>query len=367
MSYITAIGTAVPEFRFDQSTICRFMESTMARGDEHTRRKIKAVFRASGIQSRHSVLDDYGRTESFTFYPNNLHDPFPGTERRMKIFRDHSLPLSKSAVMNMMHSHPELKLAEVTHLIVVSCTGMYAPGLDIDLVKALPLSPNVQRICIQFMGCYAAFNALKIADAICRNTPHQKVLIVCTELCSIHFQQRPSDDNLLANALFADGSAAMTVESERSTGKAFAIESYHSELALHGEKDMAWNIGDHGFQMQLSSYVPDLIREEIRNLTNVLLTRLKKKRENIRFFAPHPGGIKILQTIDEQLGLNKSESEEAYRVLKNFGNMSSATVVFVLNEIMKKVENANNNDYVLSVGFGPGLTLESMLLQIKTE
>jgi predicted naringenin-chalcone synthase len=367
MSFITAIGTGVPPFRFDQSTIGSFMESTMGKADAVTRRKIKAVFRASGISFRNSVLEDYGKTDDFSFYPNDETSPYPSTDARMKLFREHALPLSKSAVENMLASQPEAVLSDVTHLIVVSCTGLYAPGLDIDLVRTLGLSTNVQRTCIQFMGCYAAFNALKVADAICRSDARQKVLIVCTELCSIHFQHLPSDDNILANALFADGAAAMMVESENNRGKSFEIQTFYNDLALNGAQDMAWNVGDVGFQMRLSSYIPDLIRVEITKLIDALLAKLSIERNDIPFFALHPGGVKILQTIESKLSLSKSEIEDSYSVLRNYGNMSSATVVFVLNEILKKIVPVHNNNNVLSMGFGPGLTLECMLLKIKSQ
>jgi predicted naringenin-chalcone synthase len=366
MSYITAIGTAVPDLRFDQSTICAFMELMMAKQDPLARRKIRAVFRASGIDSRHSVLEDYGRTGNFSFYPNDNGEPFPSTKDRMRKFCQFALPLSVAAVRDMVGSSSGLAIADVTHLIVVSCTGMYAPGLDIDLVKELGLARNVQRICIQFMGCYAAFNALKVARAICESAASQKVLIVCTELCSLHFQQLPSDDNILANALFGDGSACMLVESEKGATKSLQIHSFHSDLALNGAEDMAWNIGDLGFQMRLSSYVPELIKGQIANLIRSLLDKIMVKRNDIRFFAMHPGGVKILKTIEEQLGLSKLDNESAYTVLRKFGNLSSATVVFVLKEIFQKLSENDHDNYVLSMGFGPGLTLESMLLKIKT-
>jgi predicted naringenin-chalcone synthase len=242
---------------------------------------------------------------------------------------------------------------------------MYAPGLDIDLVRLLDLPRNVQRICIQFMGCYAAFNALKVANAICKSEANQKVLIVCTELCSIHFQKMPTDDNLLANALFADGSACMLIQSQAATGVNLSIGSFHSDLVLNGAGDMGWNIGDDGFQMRLSSYVPDLIRGEIKQLIGRLLNGLEMSEKNIRFYALHPGGVKILRAIEDQLGVTASDNAEAYSILKNFGNMSSATVVFVLSEIVRKIRSENNGEQILSMGFGPGLTMESMLLQIK--
>lgn len=339
------------------------METMMGKGDVTVGRKIKAVFRASGISQRFSVLDDYGKVSDFSFYPNDDSSKFPGTDARMKVFRNNALSLSVSAVQDMIHSNPHVSLHGISHLIVVSCTGMYAPGLDIDLVKALELNRSVHRTCIQFMGCYAAFNALKVADAICESAASQKVLIVCTELCSIHFQQTPTDDNILANALFGDGSACMLVESQ-SAQKRMNIHSFYNDLALKGQDDMAWSVGDEGFQMRLSSYIPDLIKTEIRPLINSLLARITNEIGNIAYYAMHPGGVKILRTIEAELGLLPAQNEMAYHVLKNYGNMSSPTVVFVLREIFLRLNPADDNKYIMSMGFGPGLTLESMLLRI---
>jgi prepilin-type processing-associated H-X9-DG protein len=265
------------------------MEKSMNLDSENARR-LRAIFRASGIESRHSVLADYGKTEDFSFYPNNGSQVYPGTEARMTVFREHALPLSVSAVKNMLAVNPTVSLDHITHLIVVCCTGMYAPGLDIDLVKSLKLPYSVQRTCIHFMGCYAAFNALKAADAFCKSTENAKVLIVCTELCSIHFQHLPTEDNILANALFADGSASILVESNPSSSKKLSLESFHSDLAVKGEHDMVWAVGDGGFQMRLSSFIPELIREEISTLIKTLLKKISKAKEQIKYFAIHPGG-----------------------------------------------------------------------------
>src|SRR6185436_12151895 len=158
--------------------------------------------RASGIETRYSVLEDYGRTHSFNYYENSPGlEPFPSTKRRLELYQRHALSLSLEAVSRCLSGIADFRKDSVTHLIVVSCTGLYAPGLDIDLVKALGLNSNIERTCINFMGCYAAFNALKIAEATCRANHASKVLIVCAELCSIHFQKENTDDNQLANAL----------------------------------------------------------------------------------------------------------------------------------------------------------------------
>jgi prepilin-type processing-associated H-X9-DG protein len=242
---------------------------------------------------------------------------------------------------------------------------MYAPGLDIDLVKQLRLQTTVQRTAINFMGCYAAFNALKVADAFCKSDPDARVLIVCTELCSLHFQREATEDNLLANALFADGSAAVLVESTSKSTLKLKFESFHNDLSREGDQDMAWTVGDLGFEMKLSSYVPEIIRSGIAELTNSLLKKISKKLSDIHHFAIHPGGKKILEVIEKELGISHSQNQSAYQVLQQYGNMSSPTVLFVLKEVIKTLSKKNEGENILSFAFGPGLTLESMVLQIE--
>ncbi|HEY3402017.1 MAG TPA: type III polyketide synthase [Ohtaekwangia sp.] len=365
MSYITAIGTANPENILSQSAIAEFMVRVMQL-DQVNSRKLRAIFKSSGIETRHSVLDDYGKTEGFHFYSNSADfEPFPSTEKRQATFRQHALGLSLQAIENLRDRHSFFDPRQITHLILVCCTGMYAPGLDIELVQKLNIPGTVQRTCITFMGCYAAFNALKAADAFCKTDSTGKVLIVCTELCSLHFQKKTSDDNLLANALFADGSAALLVEAIPSSAKRLRLAAFHNDLAPEGSNDMAWTIGDLGFEMKLSSYVPEIIKGGIKKLTDSLLLKIDKQISDIRYFAIHPGGKKILEAIEEQLRIGKNQNQAAYDVLRNFGNMSSPTVLFVLQKIFQGLTTDDHNEHILSFAFGPGLTLESMLLEIE--
>jgi prepilin-type processing-associated H-X9-DG protein len=364
MSFVTSIGTANPSNKFNQSQLADFMVQAMQLNEQDAR-KLKTIFRASGIETRYSVIDDYGEKEKFTFYSNTLNlEPLPTTKARLELFREKSLSLSLKAIDACLTKVPGIEKS-ITHLIVVSCTGMYAPGLDIDLVKSLHLSPSVQRLCINFMGCYAAFNAIKIADSYCASDPNAKVLVVCTELCSIHFQKEFTDDNLLANALFADGSAALLIESSPRKGVNLKPVSFFCDLATEGEQDMAWTVGDLGFEMRLSSYVPEVIKSGIANLTKKLLAQISNQLSDISYYAIHPGGKKILEVIEQELGLTKKDNQASYEVLKKYGNMSSPTVLFVLNEIRKTLNGVDNGKKILSFAFGPGLTLESLVFEIQ--
>ena len=365
MSFITSIGTATPPHQLQQASIAEFMIHAMRLGVDDSR-KLRVLFRASGIEVRHSVLEDYGKTHDYHFYENSAGmEPFPSTKRRLELYQRHALALSLEAVARCLGSLVEFRKDSITHLVVVSCTGMYAPGLDIDIVKALGLNSFVERTSINFMGCYAAFNALKLAHANCSLRADSKVLVVCTELCSIHFQKENTEDNMLANALFADGASAVLVEGTPRTGFNLLLESFHCELATEGEHDMTWTVGDLGFEMRLSSYVPEVVGSGIKSLTRELLSKTNLDLPAITYFAIHPGGKKILETIESELGLTKEQNKYAYKVLRKYGNMSSPTVLFVLREILDSLKVEDSGKRILSFAFGPGLTLESAVLKIE--
>ena len=367
-SYLGAIGTANPAHRIAQPQIAEFMARALQFGEDDTR-KLRALYRVSGIEHRYSVLPDYGRAlGEYTFFPNTpTLEPFPSVGQRMAAYRREALPLALQAVRASLDQVPDVVVATITHLVTVSCTGMYAPGLDIELVQALGLRPDVRRTCVNFMGCYAAVNALKLADAFCRADANARVLVVSVELCTLHFQKSPQEDHLISNALFGDGAAAALVQALPLPNGApsLALEGFHCGLEPDGHDDMAWHINDFGFEMTLSSYVPKLIQRGIGKLTDGLLASLPVQLRDIRHFAIHPGGRKILETIETELGLTREDNRHAYRVLRNYGNMSSATVLFVLREVLAAATPADHGAPVLSFAFGPGLTMEAMLLQLS--
>lgn len=374
--YITAIGTAVPTYKIAQSDVARFMANAHQLDAEETKR-LYALYRASGIQYRHSVLPDYGLTEGFTFFPNTKDlEPFPDIHQRMELYRHQASKLSYKAAKDCLSQMPEaFSPASITHLIYVSCTGMFAPGVDIELIPKLGLNTHVQRTAINFMGCYAAFNAIKVADSIVRANSEAHVLIVCTELCTLHFQKSKNEDNLLANALFADGSAAVLISGKKiATMTQLSLEQFYCDLAPEGQQDMAWEIGNFGFEMRLSHYVPTIIKKGIRQLTHNLLNNLIVETEDLSeseellsvdFCAIHPGGKRILKVIEETLDIKREQNIYAHRILKQFGNMSSPTILFVLKDLCQHLTVHDNDKNILGLAFGPGLTLESMLLRVS--
>jgi alpha-pyrone synthase len=362
-SYISSIGVALPQHRISQQETGEFMIRHLGL-DEESKKMLAVLYRASGIQQRFSVIGDFANDpQNFTFFPKNeTLEPFPTIGQRMKLYEQEAIKLSVKAVKNGLS---ENDLEQVTHLITVSCTGMYAPGLDIDLVTELGLKTDIQRTAINFMGCYAAFNALKVADSIVGKDPKANVLIVATELCSIHVVKSNNPDSLLSNALFGDGAAAVLVQGKRPERLQLGLAGFYADMEPAGNADMAWRIGDHAFEMKLSAEVPETIRKGIGTLTSKLLSKLALDLAAIDHFAIHPGGKRILEVIEEELGMTKSQNEHAYNIMRECGNMSSPTVLFVLQKIMQSLEAKNDGDNILSFAFGPGLTMESMLLKVS--
>ena len=249
---ISAIGTATPANRIPQEVIGEFMvKAHQLQGEERTR--LIALYRATGIGHRYSVLPDYGASpEDFTFFQDGF-TPFPRTSERNALYKKNALPLALAAVEDCIPDGFDKK--SITHLITVSCTGLYAPGMDIELVAALGLGPNTRRTAINFMGCYAAFNAVNLAKTICESSSASKVLIVSVELCSLHFQKSAIPDFMLSNALFGDGAAAALVENS-SAATNLQVMASHCALVPEGNLDMSWQVGDTGFEMKLSENVP---------------------------------------------------------------------------------------------------------------
>lgn len=363
-THIVSIGKASPPYKFSQAEVVNFMIKAHDFDDTEAR-KLRILYRASAIDYRYSVLPDYSIGAGKALFPEDVSKgAMPGTSARMGLYSQHAPVLAVEAATSCLaerHTSP----SAITHLITVSCTGMYAPGLDIDLMDRLELNTQVQRFSINFMGCYAAFNALKLADAICKADASAQVLVVCVELCTLHFQRSTLNDYLMANSIFADGAAALLLKSQQEGSPGISLEGFHSDLARQGHKDMAWHIGDLGFEMRLSAYVPEIIRQQADGLVKQLLRRFHIDIPSVEYFAVHPGGKKILEAVEKSLQISSAQNRFAYDVLRNFGNMSSVTVLFVLHQIWQQARQASHQGAsILSMSFGPGLTIESALMRL---
>lgn len=357
MSKIISIGTAVPAWKHRQEDILSFMLPAYALTATDAR-KIKFLYHQSAISVRHSVIPDYSRPVSeWKFYPQTESmEPFPSLEIRMQWYNRYAAPLSVDAVRDCLQGIT--KANGITHLITVSCTGMSAPGLDLQLVELLDLPKTTWRTSINFMGCYAAIHAMKLADAICRSDTTAKVLLVCTELCTLHFQREPTADNIASSLLFADGSAAALVVHDDDEHRGLLLTSFYSELVPKGKKDMAWELSSSGFQMTLSNYIPSLIAEDFELLTSRALHQAGINSVDIDHWCIHPGGKKILEVVSNSLQLPENALQHSYDVLDQYGNMSSSTILFVLKKMMNKL---NSGDHIFGAAFGPGLTMETFV------
>lgn len=362
MSKIVSIATGVPTHKHQQDAIFSFAENIYCK-DEAQSRKMKFLYRHSGIETRYSVMPDYSAAaEQRKFYEKNeCLEPFPNLEKRMEWFAEHAVDLSVKTIEDCIHG--KIGPLAISHLITVSCTGLGAPGLDLEIMEAMQLPSDIFRTSVNFMGCYAAIHALKIADGICNADINANVVIVCTELCTLHFQKASSIDNITSTLLFGDGCAAMLVQNAGTPNNGFSLKQFYSEVAFRGKKDMSWQLSSKGFLMTLSGYVPDLLKEDFNLLLERALQKASLTKSDISHWCIHPGGVKILEAIEKSAGLGKSDLQYSYDILRDYGNMSSPTVLFVLKKIMDELEAEPGHPpaTVFSVAFGPGLTMETFV------
>jgi predicted naringenin-chalcone synthase len=358
LSKIISIATGVPAYKHTQQELFAFADKIYSKQDTDSR-KLKFLYNHSGIDTRYSVLPDFNvaNKERVFFSAQEDLQPVPSITKRMDVYNNNAASLSIKTINECIAG--KINANEITHLITVSCTGMSAPGLDLQIMEQMQLPKNTIRTSVNFMGCYAAIHAMKIADSFCNNDKSAKVIIVCTEFCTLHFQTDATIDNLTSSLLFADGCAALLMQ-HNDAGKGLLLENFYSDVNFTGKDDMSWSLSTTGFLMTLSGYVPDLIKADFENLVTRALQQTNRKIENVTNWAIHPGGKKILDTIQQQMKLNEDALEHSYDVLKNYGNMSSPTVLFVLQKIMNSIiQNNKENAVVLGAAFGPGLTMET--------
>lgn len=366
MSVIASIGTAVPLYKYNQSTLCEYM-GAVSNLDAEAQRKLELLYAKSAIDNRYAVLPDFANAnfEDNFFTNSSQHEISPSIDLRLEKYNEHAPLLALAAIAQC--DFEKLSLSNITHLITVSCTGMSAPGLEITLIEKLGLRKNIKRSSINFMGCYAAIHGLQQADYICSADATATVLVVCVELCTLHFQHEPTTDNLVANSLFADGAAAAIVTSDsiaiEHSLQGFRLENFFSQIISDGSKDMAWQISERGFLMTLSAYIPKLIENNLEEFLNGALSELLLSKTHIANWAVHPGGRKILEAVASKLELKSEDLQSSYQTLRNYGNMSSPTILFVIKDILAKQNTANTEEYTFALAFGPGLVMESCLLK----
>ena len=345
-AYLNRIATAVPEHDVHDAFV-------MFAGQMLAEPRLRSVFRRmvtrADIAHRYSFLDPYKGSGHFSshdaneFYQTNN---FPTTSRRMELFERNAPVLMRKTVDRLTLSDEER--AGISHVLVTCCTGLYAPGLDFEIVEHLGLSPDVERTMVGFMGCYAAINALKLARHIVRSEPKAGVLMLNLELCTLHFQETQELEQVLSFLVFADGAAASLITARE---QGLALDAFKAVWVPETRGLITWKIRGLGFDMQLSGQVPGELSRALHE------GELMTERNEIDLWAVHPGGRSILDAVEKALELPKDALAASREVLSSFGNMSSATVMFVLQRIMEQAQPGQRG---CAMSFGPGLTAETM-------
>ena len=353
---IAGLGTALPPHRVSQADAAQIAKQYSCETAAQERLFV-TLYRRAGVNSRSSVVLDNseGPLDSRqSFYTSSC----PTTMDRMRKYEAESSPLAVAASRAALRD-AGVESDRVTHLVTVSCSGFHAPGFDIDLVKQLPLPRWVARTHIGFMGCHGALNGLRVARAFVDADPSACILLCALELCSLHHQYGWDADKVVANALFADGAAAVVgLAPKAARTKRYEVVSSGSVVIEDSEDAMSWRIGNHGFEMTLSSRVPELINQHLRPWLEHWLASFHLDMASIRSWAVHPGGPRILSAVGEAVDLDDKALETSQQVLADQGNMSSPTILFILDRLSR----SGHRGPCLALGFGPGLTAEAALL-----
>jgi len=380
--FIHALARALPPTIYPQAAI-RDMMKAQPELDRLGQRLTSMVYNASGIDQRHSAIDEFFRTPDMPaglfFDPASSRMLSPSTRARNEVYTREASKLFVQAAQDAL-TGSEVDADAITHVITVSCTGFFAPGPDYAVVRGLELGADVQRFHVGFMGCYAAFPALKMAKAFCEADPQAVVLVICAELCTLHMHSSSHPDAIIANSVFADGAAAALVSAQPPALGRAALELDHFETTLTpvgiGETEMAWTVGDQGFDIVLSTYVPSIIESHIVGALVPLMTRSSASTEpaggqeeqshaqpphseQVAHWAIHPGGRSILDKVQSSLSLSDAQLRASREVLRLYGNMSSVTILFILADLLRDMK---AGEQVCAMAFGPGLTVESGLM-----
>jgi predicted naringenin-chalcone synthase len=351
-AFINRVATAVPAH--DVHTTFENFAHSLFRDDRRNASLFKKMTVLSGIEHRYSVLSvgperSNTAVDAHEFYRRG---DFPDTAARMRLFEQFSPDLAEAAVERLELGGDR---EHITHLLITCCTGFSAPGLDFVVMERCKLPSSVERTMIGFMGCYAAINALKLARHIVRSEPKSRVLVLNLELCTLHLQETANLEQVLSFLLFSDGCAAALVTAEP-TG--ISLDSFRAVL-VPGTSDMiTWNIGDFGFDMVLSGQVPSTIQSALRGSAGEILAGAKPS--DIDLWAVHPGGRTVLDAVERAFELAPSALAPSREVLRSYGNMSSATVMFVIEKMLASAQRGLSG---CAMAFGPGLTAETMLFR----
>ncbi len=358
---LSGLGTAVPPRVLKQ---CEAAEASRAfcAADARQTRALSMLYGRSGVETRNTVVvraDEGTLQERVPFYPAAIgpDDRGPTTGQRMAWYEAEAPPLAETAARRALDD-ASTPVDAITHLVTVSCTGFFSPGIDAVLIDALGLPRTVHRTHVGFMGCHGALNGLRVA-ASQAGAAEARVLLCAVELCSLHFAYGWNSEMIVANTLFADGAAAVVgVAAQNGTTRGWTVQAQGTFLMPKSGDAMSWRIGDHGFRMTLSAEVPELIRTNLGEWLRGWLKHQGLRVDEVGSWAVHPGGPRILDAVEDALALENGILDVSRDVLRSHGNMSSPTVLFVLERLRK----AGAALPCVALAFGPGLVVEAMLV-----
>ena len=359
---IIGLGIAAPHHSIERERSLEFAQTMLYQPGKEAR-ALPALYRMTSVQTRGSVLLLAGTegepiTQDFYADAECPDDRGPSTKSRCDRFAMEAMPLASRACREALVD-ANIKPDAITHLVVVTCTGFYSPGLDVELIDELGLNPEAQRVQVGFMGCHAAINGFRVARGLIAAEPGAKVLMVCVEICSVHFQYGWDTDRVVSNAIFADGAAAVVLSGADEGETCPAIIATGSRLVANSKEAMSWRIGNNGFAMTLSAEVPGLIEATLRDYISGWLAKNQLTLGDIAGWAVHPGGPRILRAVEVSLELPPTALAESRAVLSEHGNMSSATMLFILRRFL---DNEIERPWLM-LGFGPGLEIEVALIR----
>jgi predicted naringenin-chalcone synthase len=360
--HLSGLGTAVPPGVLTQTDAAEASRA-FCLADEKRARALRMLFGRSGVETRNTVVvrSDQGTLqERVPCYPaaSGPEDRGPTTGERMAWYEAEAPPLAEAAARRALEE-ASTPVDAITHLVTVSCTGFFSPGLDAALIEALGMPRTVQRTHVGFMGCHGALNGLRVAASQAAGEPEARVLLCAVELCSIHFAYGWDQEMIVANSLFADGAAAVVgVPTQNGESPGWSVQAQGTFLMPQSAEAMSWRIGDHGFRMTLSAAVPELIRVNLGAWLRGWLKNQGLDLQDVESWAVHPGGPRILDAVEDALALENGVLDVSRDVLRGHGNMSSPTVLFVLERLRK----AGAPLPCVALAFGPGLVVEAMLV-----
>ena len=367
---IDGLATVVPPDSFPQDVILAAVK-TLCRTTPEQAGLLEWIFSQAGVNKRHyavgqalmrDVLAGTRLSES-PFLPECSHHAprddqrGPTTAQRMQEYARHAGPLAMTAARQALHN-ARVAAEQITHLVTISCTGFQAPGVDIQLIQGLHLPATTERVHVGFMGCHAAINGLRVAQGLIAAAPQARVLVCSVELSSMHGVYEWNLEQMVASALFSDGAGAL-VASAALTPSAWQLAATGSCVFADSSDAMSWTVGDHGFAMTLSAKVPSLIARNLPAWLRGWLGQHGLSIGDVPTWCVHPGGPRILSAVVEGLGLDSSAVQVSRDILAEYGNMSSATILFILERLMRQQAPRP----CVALAFGPGLTAEAALFR----